>query len=111
MLNEAKDWSLSLKEIEDEEDFKAIKTKSESEVNIENDFNAYFVLKKLKRKIMSKHKFILEESIFHEEKDNIFLLKEFILFESTCHRQKDTDGDFSIIIQNQVSINIKLKRK
>ncbi len=48
MLNESKVWSLSLEEIKDEKDFKAILLKSESEVNIENDFIAYFVLKKLK---------------------------------------------------------------
>ncbi len=48
VLNESEVWSLSLEEIKDEKDFKTILLKSESEVNIENDFNAYFVLKKLK---------------------------------------------------------------
>jgi len=47
LSNDINVWALSLDEIKDEMDFKKIISKSELKVNIENDFNAYFILKKL----------------------------------------------------------------
>jgi hypothetical protein len=47
LSNDINVWALSLDEIKDEMDFKKIISKSELKVNIGNDFNAYFILKKL----------------------------------------------------------------
>ncbi len=48
LLDESNDWSLSLEEIKNEKDFETIESKSETEVNIKDDFNAYFVRTKSK---------------------------------------------------------------
>ncbi len=47
LFNDINVWALSLDEIKDEIDFKKIISKAELKANIENDFNAYFILKKL----------------------------------------------------------------
>jgi hypothetical protein len=50
-------WALSLDEIKDEIDFKKIISEAELKVNIDNDFNAYFILKKIEFKSKTSSKF------------------------------------------------------